>query len=158
MHFSQEIIKVREWVLHTDLISVVISLIFRHCSQFFSGYYSRVAWMFSWRVCLRPIYTVRLCRIPQGYDRPTTWIISCKSNLQLAYDCRVGPNWCRRPVVSLLYATKSCRVNRPLCRLVSDFVSKKKKTSNVVGMSLIFWLQAMEFQLSVIHFETLIGV
>ena len=31
---------------------------------------------------LRPIYTVRLCRIRQAYDRPTTWIVSSKSNLQ----------------------------------------------------------------------------
>ena len=37
---------------------------------------------------LRPIYTVRLCRIGQAYDRPMTRIVSCKSNLQLAYDCR----------------------------------------------------------------------
>ena len=65
---------------------------------------------------LRPIYTVRLCRIRQAYDRPTTWIVSCKSNLQLAYDCRVGPKSCRRPVASLLYATKSYRVNQPFKR------------------------------------------
>ena len=63
---------------------------------------------------LRPIYTIRLCRIRQAYDRPTTWIVSCKSNLQLAYGCRVGPKSCGRPVASLLYATKSYRVNRPL--------------------------------------------
>ena len=66
------------------------------------------------RIVLRPNYTVRLCRIRQAYDRPTTWIFSCKSNLQLAYDCRVGSKSCRRPVASLLYATKSYRVNRPL--------------------------------------------
>ena len=63
---------------------------------------------------LRPIYTVRLCRIRQAYHRPATWIVSCKSNLQLAYDCLVGPTSCCRPYVSLLYATKSYRVNRPL--------------------------------------------
>ena len=39
---------------------------------------------------------------------------SCKSNLQLVYDGRVGPKSCRRSVVSLLYATKSYHVNRPL--------------------------------------------
>ena len=61
---------------------------------------------------LRLIYAVRRCRRRQAYDRPTTWIFSCKSNLQLAYDCRVGPKSCRRPLVSLLYATKSYRVNR----------------------------------------------
>ena len=33
---------------------------------------------------------------------------------QLAYDCRVGPKSCRRPVVRLLYATKSYRVNQLL--------------------------------------------
>ena len=38
---------------------------------------------------LRAIYTVRLCRMRQAYDRPTTRIVSCKSNLQLAYDCLV---------------------------------------------------------------------
>ena len=37
---------------------------------------------------LRPIYKVRLCRMGQAYDRPTTRIVSCKTNLQLAYDCR----------------------------------------------------------------------
>ena len=36
---------------------------------------------------LRAIYTVRLCRMRQAYDRPMTRIVSCKSNLQLAYDC-----------------------------------------------------------------------
>ena len=29
-------------------------VIFRHCTQFFRGYYSRVAWILSWRVCLCP--------------------------------------------------------------------------------------------------------
>ena len=43
---------------------------------------------------LRAIYTVRLCRMRQAYDRPTTRIISCKSNLQLAYDCRVRHKKC----------------------------------------------------------------
>ena len=70
-------------------------------------------------VFLRPIYTVQLCRIRQAYDRPTTWIVSCKSNLQLACDCRVGPKACRRPVESLLNATKLYRVNRPLNSLNS---------------------------------------
>ena len=31
---------------------------------------------------------------------------TCKSNLQLAYDCRVGPKSCRRPVVS--YRKRTC--------------------------------------------------
>ena len=38
------------------------------------------------KVVLGPIYTVRLCRMRQAYDRLTTRIVSCKSNLQLAYD------------------------------------------------------------------------
>ena len=45
---------------------------------------------------LRPIYTVRLCRMQQAYDRPTTRIVSCKSNLPLAYDCRARHEKCRR--------------------------------------------------------------
>ena len=38
---------------------------------------------------LRPIYTVQLCRIRNGYDKSRTRVVSCKSNLQLACDCRV---------------------------------------------------------------------
>ena len=45
---------------------------------------------------LRPIYTVRLCRMRQAYDRPTTRIVSCKSNLPLAYDCRARHEKCGR--------------------------------------------------------------
>ena len=45
---------------------------------------------------LRPIYTVRLCRIRQACDRPTTWIVSSKSTLQLAYDCCLRQKNCRR--------------------------------------------------------------
>ena len=37
-------------------------------------------------ILLGPIYRVRLCRMRQAYDRLTTQIVSCKSNLQLAYD------------------------------------------------------------------------
>ena len=36
------------------------------------------------------IYTLRLCRMRQVYDRPATLVVSCKSKLQLAYDCCVG--------------------------------------------------------------------
>ena len=39
---------------------------------------------------------VRLCRMRQAYGRPTTRIVSCKSNLQLAYDFRVRHKKCRR--------------------------------------------------------------
>ena len=44
---------------------------------------------------LRPIYMVRLWRMRQVYDRPTIWIFSCKSNLQLSYDCCVSQKNCR---------------------------------------------------------------
>ena len=45
---------------------------------------------------LRAIYMVRLCRMGQTYDRPMTQIVSCKSNLQLAYNCRVHHKRCLR--------------------------------------------------------------
>ena len=38
---------------------------------------------------LGPVYMVRLCHMRQAHDRPMTGIVSCKSNLHLAYDCRV---------------------------------------------------------------------
>ena len=44
---------------------------------------------------LRPIYTVQLCRIRYAYDKSTTQIVSCKSILQLACDCRVRHEECR---------------------------------------------------------------
>ena len=44
---------------------------------------------------LRPIYTVQLCRMRYAYDKSTTRIVSCKSNLQLACDCRVRHKECR---------------------------------------------------------------
>ena len=44
----------------------------------------------------RAIYTVRLCRTRQAYDRPATRIVSCKSNLQLAYDWPVRHKKCHR--------------------------------------------------------------
>ena len=46
-------------------------------------------------VVLRPIYTVQLCRMRYAYDKSTTRIVSCKSNLQLACDCRVRHEECR---------------------------------------------------------------
>ena len=46
-------------------------------------------------VLLRPIYTVQLCRMRYAYDKSTTGIVSCKSNLQLACDCRVRHEECR---------------------------------------------------------------
>ena len=69
---------------------------------------------------LRQIYTVQLCHIQQACDRPTTWNASFKSNLQLAYNnCCVVPKSCYRPIVSLLCATKSYRINEPLQLLVA---------------------------------------
>ena len=44
---------------------------------------------------LRPIYTVQLCRMRCAHDRSTTRVVSCKSNLQLACDCRVRHEECR---------------------------------------------------------------
>ena len=38
---------------------------------------------------------VQLCRIRSTYDKSTTQIVSCKSNLQLACDCRVRHKKCR---------------------------------------------------------------
>ena len=58
---------------------------------------------------LRAIYMVRLCRMQQAYDRPTTRIVSCKSNLQLAYDCRVRHKKCRRILKHVLKSYDSRR-------------------------------------------------
>ena len=44
---------------------------------------------------LRPIYTVQLCRMRYVYDKATTRIVSCKSNLQHACYCRVRHGKCR---------------------------------------------------------------
>ena len=61
--------------------------------MFFGGIHPKA---FLSRNFFRAIYTVRLCRMRQAYDRPTTRIVSCKSNLQPAYDCRVRQKKCRR--------------------------------------------------------------
>ena len=59
---------------------------------------------------LRAIYTVRLCRMRQAYnDRPTTQIVLCKSNPQLAYDCRVLHRKCRRILKHVLKSYDNCR-------------------------------------------------
>ena len=47
------------------------------------------------RAPLRPIYTAQLCRMRYVYNKPTTRIVLCKSNLQLAYDCRARHEECR---------------------------------------------------------------
>ena len=44
---------------------------------------------------LRPIYTVQLCRMRYAFDKSTTRIVSCKSNLQHACDCRLRYEKCR---------------------------------------------------------------
>ena len=44
---------------------------------------------------LRPIYTAQLCRMRYAYDKSRTRVVSCKSSLQLAYDCRVRHEECR---------------------------------------------------------------
>ena len=56
-----------------------------------------MSWAFEtcFKADLRPIYTVQLCRMQHAYDKSTTRIVSCKSNLQLACDCRVRHEECR---------------------------------------------------------------
>ena len=75
---------------------------------------------------LRPIYTVRLCRMRLTYHRPTAQIVSGKSNLQLAYDCRVCHKKCRtilKHVLRLIYTVRLCRMrltyHRPTAQIVS---------------------------------------
>ena len=47
-----------------------------------------------------------------AYDRPTTGSASCKSNLQLVYDCRVGAKSCHKPVVVRLFHDRTSRSPR----------------------------------------------
>ena len=71
---------------------------------------------------LRPIYTVQLCRIRSACDKSTTQIVSCKSNLQLACDCRVRHKKCRRLLkhVLKLYDNRSDR-QFDIVEIVYDF-------------------------------------
>ena len=46
-------------------------------------------------MALRPIYAVQLCSMRYAYDKSTTRIVSCKSDLQLVCDCRVRHKECR---------------------------------------------------------------
>ena len=71
--------------------------------------------MFFFADFLRAIYTVRLCRMRQAYDRPTTRIVSCKSNLQLAYDCRVRHKKCDRILKHDLKSYDNRRMNDESC-------------------------------------------
>ena len=57
--------------------------------------------MFFFYVQLKADYTVRLCRMRQAYNRPTTRIVSCKWNLQLTYDCRVHHKKCCTTMVGI---------------------------------------------------------
>ena len=45
-------------------------------------------------VFLRAIYMVQLCCMRYAYDESRTRVVSCKSNLQLALDCRVQHEEC----------------------------------------------------------------
>ena len=67
-------------------------------------------------IVIRLIYTVRLCRMRQAYDRPTTRIIIC------TYNSLTTPKSCHRPVVSLSHGTKSYHVNRPIYTSDKHFV------------------------------------
>ena len=71
---------------------------------------------------LRPIYTVQLCRMRYAYDKFTTRVVSCKSNLQLAYDCRVRHEECRRLLKHVLkpYDNRSDR-QIDIVEIVYDF-------------------------------------
>ena len=98
--------------------------------------YSDTSWVsnlsYTLKVILRPIYTVRLCRMRQAYDRPTTRIVSCKSNLPLAYDCRARHEKCRRILgyffkhyspVSVWQKHQFATFNPPLYQLKSGTIS-----------------------------------
>ena len=81
---------------------------------------------------LRAIYTVRLCRMRQAYERLTTRIVSCKSNLQLAYDCRVRHKKSRRILkhVSKFYDNRryrQCRMTRVVCDVLHDASSARSR-------------------------------
>ena len=49
----------------------------------------------SCNMAVRPIYTVQLYRMRYAYGKSMTQIVSCKLNLQLAYDCHVRHKECR---------------------------------------------------------------
>ena len=71
---------------------------------------------------LRPIYTVQLCRIRSAYDNSTTQIVSCKSNLQLACDCRVRHKKCRRLLKHVLKPYDNrCDRQFDIVEIVYDF-------------------------------------
>ena len=51
--------------------------------------------LLSQRKIKRPIYTVQLCRMRYAYNKSTTRVVSCKSNLQLACKSCVRHGECR---------------------------------------------------------------
>ena len=59
----------------------------------------------------------------QAYKRPTARIVSRKSNLQLAYDCRVRQKKCHRILkhVLKLYDNRNHSLC-PIARVVRDFL------------------------------------
>ena len=90
------------FIRQSSFISQILDLIYWMVTIFiFDGMIvkTRCKWCPKYRVSSSylhtEIYTVRLCRIRQAYDRSTAWIVSCKSNLQLAYDCCLRQKKCR---------------------------------------------------------------
>ena len=69
-----------------------------------------------------------------AYDKLTTRLRHELLRVNQTYNSLNGPKSCRRPVVSLSYATKSYRVNRPLH---NEFLEKKKKLGMVLVQILI---------------------
>ena len=65
---------------------------------------------------------VQLCRMRYVYNKPTTRIVSCKSNLQLAYDCRARHEECRGLLKHILkpYDNRSHR-QFDIVEIVYDF-------------------------------------
>ena len=66
------------------------------------------------------IYTEQLCRMRYAYDRSRTRVVSCKSNLQLAYDCRVRYEECRELLKHVLKPYRSDRKFN-IVEIVYDF-------------------------------------
>ena len=79
-----------------------------------------------------------------AYDKSTTRIVSCKSNLQLAYDCRVRQEECRgllkhvfKPydsrsdrqfyIVEIVYDFSMTRAARAL-KIACDMIVSKNRT------------------------------
>ena len=66
-----------------------------------------------------------------AYDKPTTRIVSCKSNLQLAYDYRVRHEKCRRILKHVLkpYDMSQLQIKDESCiRFLRDASSARYKS------------------------------